>query len=149
VLRFHALGSDVHLPSSPGAWKVSLVVHGVSQGDARLLTATPLDGGRQHVLRECCHSAELLDRPPDAKHPERRQVVWVKRGGADDGPFRTHYDFICTIDSHRADMRALRPSDAAPGPGEHLDVTARTSAEREELAALARRLIADLDRPRD
>jgi hypothetical protein len=149
ILRCHALGGEVHLPSSPGAWKVSLVVHGVSHGDARLLTATPLDCGRQHVLRESCHSAELLDKPPDAKHPERRQVVWVKRGGADDGPFRAYYDFICTIDSHRADLRAPRPSDAPPGPGEHLDVTARTSAEREELAALSRRLTAAVERPRD
>src|SRR6266436_93570 len=80
IVRYRVLGNEIHIPTGPGTWKVALVVQGQSQGDTRLLTATPLDSGRQHVLRETCRSAELIGKPPEARHPERRQVMWTKRG---------------------------------------------------------------------
>jgi hypothetical protein len=152
IVRRHAMGGEVPGPAGPGTWKVTLVVQGECQGDARLQTATPLDYGRQHVLREVCHSTELIDKPPEARHPERRQVMWSKRGGAGDGPFRAHYEFICALDLHKQTSsmsRGSRSADAPPGPGEHLDVTTRTPAEREGLSDLARRTTANVENPRD
>src|SRR5262245_30726833 len=87
-LRRHVLGEEVKAPAGPGTWKVTLVVQGVSQGDTRLTTVTPLDFGRQHILRENCRSNELLDRPPDPRHPDRRQVLWTRRGGVKDSLVR-------------------------------------------------------------
>src|SRR6476661_6066305 len=66
ALRHHVMGDEVRVPHGPGTWKVSLAVRGRSEGDARLLTLTPLDFGRQHVVRESCQSAEFLDASPDA-----------------------------------------------------------------------------------
>src|SRR5205823_2913191 len=45
--------------------------------------------------------------------------------------------------------RGSRSADAAPGPGECLDVSTRTPAERETLSNLARRLTVGLEPPRD
>src|SRR6266849_10651816 len=72
ILRYRVLGDEVRVPAGPGTWKVTMSVQGHSQADGKIMTATPLDFGRQHVLRESCRSAEMLDKPPDARHPERR-----------------------------------------------------------------------------
>jgi hypothetical protein len=152
IVRYQVMGGDVHAPTGLGTWKVTLVVQGECQGDARLQTATPLDYGRQHVLREICHSAELSDKPPEARHPERRQVMWVRRGGVGDVPFRAHYEFTCTLDLHKqtsAMSRCSRSAEAPPGSGEHLDVTTRTPAERDALSDQARRVSAGVENPRD
>jgi len=152
IVRYQALGGEVQAPPGPGTWKVTLVVQGYAEGDARLQTVMPLDFGRQHVLRESCQSAELLAKPPEARHPERRQVLWVKRGGAGDGPFRAHYEFTCTIDMHRPTsplFHSTNPPDIAPGAGEYLDVTTRTPADFDALSSVARRLTAGVEQPRD
>src|SRR5262245_32372121 len=91
ALRFAALGGDVPVPAGPGAWKVTLLIQGHAHADAKLYTVTPLDFGRQHVVNEQCSSPQLLDKPPEARHPERRQVQWTPRGGARPGPFRARY----------------------------------------------------------
>jgi hypothetical protein len=152
IVRCQVLGGDVQAPAGPGTWKVTLVVQGTSEGDAKLQTVTPLDSGRQHVLHESCQSGELLAKLPEARHPERRQVLWVKRGGAADGPFRAHYEFMCVIDLHRSGFplcQASKPSDVPPGPGEFINVTTRTPAEFEAHSSLARRLTSGIDQPRD
>jgi hypothetical protein len=156
ALRHHVMGDEVRVPHGPGTWKVSLAVRGRSQGDARLLTLTPLDCGRQHVVRESCQSAEFLDVPPDARHdkaaearhPELRRVLWKKRVGAGDGPFRLHYEFYCTVNPHRASApmsELARALSAPPKPGEYLDVAARGDAD--PVAELARQVTAGLGQP--
>ena len=40
VFRHQVLGADIKAPSGPGTWKVTLMVQGHSQGDAKLSTAT-------------------------------------------------------------------------------------------------------------
>jgi len=158
ALRYRVLGDEVRVPHGPGTWKVALVVQGKSEGDARVLTLTPLDFGRQHVLRETCQSAEFLDVPPDlrpdktpeTRHPERRRVLWKKRAGTGDGPFRLHYEFFCSAAAHRtsAPMSDLaRALAAPPRPGQDLDVVARGGPGADAVSALARDLTAGLDQP--
>jgi hypothetical protein len=135
---------------------VTLLVHGQAERDAKLLTLTPLDFGRQHVLRESCQSAEFLDappaarhdKPPEARHPERRRVLWKKRVGVPEGPFRARYEFYCTTDSHRASApmsELARALSAPPHPGQYLDVTARGGPD--PVSELARQLTAGLGQP--
>jgi 7 transmembrane helices usually fused to an inactive transglutaminase/Transglutaminase-like superfamily len=152
LLRRQVLGGDVKAPTGADGWKVTMVVQGRSDGDAKLLTVTPLDFGRQHVLYESCRSAELLDRPPDARHPERRQMRWVQRAGGRAGPFRARYEFECVTDVHRptpAMDRLHRTLYAAPRPGEYLDVNSRDDTDQAAITAAARRLTVGLERPLD
>ena len=119
--RYKVLGAEVQVPRGPDTWKVTLVVRGQGGGDARLLTATPLDFGRQHVSYEACHSDELLDRPPESRPPERRQVQWVSRSGGGPGRFRARYEFYCTVDvqhptSSMARHRGRATSEATNAP---------------------------------
>src|SRR5262249_55238542 len=80
--RYQVLGDEVRAPTGPGTWKVTLLVQGQSIGTAaKVLTTTPLDFGHQHILDELCRSDELLAKPPDSRHPERRQVLWTQRPG--------------------------------------------------------------------
>lgn len=146
--RRHALGDEVKLPVGPGTWKVTLLVRGHLRGDARLTTLTPPTFGRQQVLREVCKSDQLIDRPPDARHPQRSQVFWSRRAGTADGPFRLHCEFVCHVNA-----RAGLPSDpvlyAPPRPGEHLAPEAGPPDENARLSDLARQLTAGLDSPLD
>jgi hypothetical protein len=156
ALRHHVMGDEVTVPHGPGTWKVSMVVQGRSQGEARLLTLTPLDFGRQHLVRESYQSAEFLDSAPEARHdaapesrhPERRRVLWKKRVGARDGPFRLRCEFYCTCEGHRASApmsEAARGLAAAPRPGQYLDVDSRGSPDT--VSEQARQLTAGLDQP--
>jgi hypothetical protein len=119
LARRHVLGDEVRLPAGPGTWKVILRVEGHAQGNSRLITLAPLALGRQHILRESCRSDELLDRPAESRSPERRQVLWSRRAGTPDGPFRAHYEFHCAIDRRAAD-RPEGEAYAPPRPGDHL-----------------------------
>src|SRR5262249_20887339 len=74
--RYQVLGDEVKAPAGPGTYKVTLVVRGKSNGDARLITACPLDFRRQHVCNEDCQSAALTARHTEGRHGERRQVQW-------------------------------------------------------------------------
>ena len=122
AVRSHVMGDEVRYPHGPGTWKVTMVVQGRDQGDAKLLTLTPLDFGRQHVVRESCQSAEFLDAPPDtrhdavpeSRHPERRRILWKKRIGAADGSFRLHYEFYCLVEGHRGSVPMSELARASP-----------------------------------
>jgi hypothetical protein len=153
IARCQVLGSDAKVPRGPGTWRVQMLVNGKSTGsDARLLTATPLDFGRQHVLRESCRSNEFLDKPPDLRHPERRQVLWVQKSGVPEGPFRATYEFYCAVDvAHpsRPMSEIDRELYGPPRPGEDLDVESRAGTDTEAITTLARRLTASLERPAD
>ena len=149
--RHHVLGADVKLPVDPGTWKVTLVVTGKSNGDSRILTATPLDFGHQHILREAFRSNELLDRPPDARNPTRREAVWVQRPGME-GPFRAHYEFHCTMQADKpttAMAELAQELYAPPTRGQYLQSEANVESDDAEIAALARRLTAALSKPSD
>ncbi len=156
ALRRHALGDEVQVPRGPGTWKVSMVVQGRSQGEARLLTLTPLDFGRQHLVGQTCQSAEFLDAAPEARHdqapesrhPERRRILWKKRVGAPNGPFRLRCEFFCTCDAHRTSApmsEAARALAVAPKAGQYLDLAAR--AGDDPVLALSRRLTEGLEPP--
>jgi hypothetical protein len=152
LLRCQVLGDEARVPVGANTWKVTMVVQGESQGDAKLLTATPLDFDRQHILRETWRSSIFLDNPPTARHPQRRVVNWTQRAGTGEGPFRARYEFFCTIDAHRATpaMSQLHKQlYAPPEPGKHLNVTSGPAADHERLSDLARRLTAGLERPSD
>jgi 7 transmembrane helices usually fused to an inactive transglutaminase/Transglutaminase-like superfamily len=152
VVRYRVLGDEVRVPTGPGTWRVTMAVQGRSQYDGKLMTATPLDFGRQHVLRETCRSAELLDKPPDARHPDRRVVLWSHRAGVPAGSFRAHYEFYCVTDVHRPSSSMARLAKslyAPPKRGEYLDTAPPPGLDVEEVSNLTRRLTAGLERPAD
>src|SRR5438105_10118294 len=124
ICRYHVLGDAVKVPMGPGTWKVTLLVQGQSVGnDAKLLTTTPLDFGHQHILDEVYRSDELLAKPPDSKHPERRQVLWTQRSGIPEGPFRARYEFYCAVGVHSPTTpmsEVAKAINAAPHPATQL-----------------------------
>jgi hypothetical protein len=147
--RYCVLGDEVNVPTPPGTWRVTLSVRGKSQGDdAKIKTITPLDFGGQHVQRENYRSEEMLAKPPDAKYPERREVLWSQRGGVHPGSFRVREEFFCSVGvTHpTAPMRELtRTLYAPPRPGEFLHDGHNLQSNDAEVAALATRLTAGLE----
>ena len=150
-VRSRELGAELRRPRGVGAWKVSLAVHGISQGNARVATAVPLDVDGQQLIDDAYQSEQLFHKPPEARHPERRVVLWSQRGGAPDGPFRARCEYHVTIDANRANTTAHAASgpNAAPKPGEDLGNEAGVVVNDETIAATARRLTADLDASRN
>ena len=129
---------------------MTLAVHGTSLGSARVATAIPLDLDRQQVDNEVYESEQLFKKPPEAKHPERRVVLWSQRGGAPDGPFRLRCEYSVSIDgSPRSTLlsRSTNSLYAAPRPGEYLGTDNETRVNDEEISATARRLTAVLENP--
>lgn len=151
--RYHVLGDEILVPSGPNIWKVTMKVNGISlAANARLQTLTPLDFGRQHIKRESCHSDELLDKPPSARHPDRRGVLWTPRPGVGPGHFHAYYEFYCLVDVHRPSVameRLASQVDAAPKAGEQIKSEARIEASAASIAALARTLTTDRGDPAD
>ncbi|HZU35933.1 MAG TPA: transglutaminase domain-containing protein, partial [Gemmataceae bacterium] len=151
--RYHVMGEEILVPRGPNTWKVTMKVNGVSlASNAKLQTLTPLDFGRQHIKREACRSDELLDKPPSARHPERRVVLWSQRPGVPPGPFHAYYEFYCLVDVHRPSVamnRLAAKVDAAPAPGQQIKAEPRIECDSAPVAALARRLTAGHDDPGD
>jgi hypothetical protein len=151
-VRCHVLGAEARVPVGANTWKVTMVVQGQSLGDAKLQTATPLDIDRQHVLRETWRSSTFLDKPPSARHPQRRVVQWTQRAGTGEGPFRARYEFFCTIEVHRAtpSMSQLHAQlYAPPEPGKYLDPASYAAGDNKRISDLARRLTDGVERPAD
>jgi hypothetical protein len=151
-LRYHVLGADGGRAPGPNTWQVTLAVAGVSQGDARLQTALPLDLDRQHVLHDRYESDLFVQRPPDARHPGRRQVAWTQRTGSVPGPFKVRCTYQVALagpHSNGAMPRAAANLYAAPAAGEHLEPPVLAPAERDRLSEIARDLAAGLDGPAD
>src|SRR5258708_1973986 len=123
--RYHVLGEEILSPQGPRTWKVAMKVTGASTAAAaKLMTITPLDFDRQHVRLERFQSAAMLEKPPSARHPERRQVIWTQRAGVAPGPFTVHYEFYCDVDVHSPSRPMSQLARAAYGPplkGEHLE----------------------------
>jgi hypothetical protein len=151
--RYQVLGDEVKMPAGPGTWKVTLLVHGRCTGNAaRLMTVCPLDFNHQHIFDEVCHSTELLAKPPDAKRPERRQVLWSQRPGVSEGEFRLYYRFYCRVNIQRptSPMAQLTKAlSAAPHPDEYLRSGPRIESTHTEISDLARRLTLGLHDVRD
>ena len=151
-VRCQVLGEEARVPVGANTWKVTMVVQGQSLGDAKLQTATPLDIDRQHVLRETWRSSTFLDKPPSARHPQRRVVQWTQRTGTGEGPFRARYEFFCTIEVHRAtpSMSQLHAQlYAPPEPGKYLDPASYAAGDNQRISDLARRLTDGVGRPAD
>jgi hypothetical protein len=149
VVRYRVLGDELGRPR--GAWKVTLAVHGVSLGNARVATAIPLNLKRQSVVHETYRSEQLFNKAPEAKHPERRVVLWSQRGGAADGPFRARCEFYVAVDPNASISHASGAPYAPPRPGEYLGAD-NSAVNDEDIGATARRLTAELDsssNPRD
>jgi hypothetical protein len=152
IVRQHVLGEEVRVPVGPGTWKVTLLVTGKSTGDVKLLTTTPLDFGRQHIFNEVCRSDELYDKPPDARHPSRRQIIWHQRAGVPNGPFRARYEFHCTTNVSRPSpgMTELGQTlSAAPAAGQYLQREPGVESDHPSIIALSRRLTDGIEHPED
>lgn len=152
LVRRHVLGDAVKLPTESGAWKVTLVVNGKCDGDVRLLTTTPLDFGKQHIIRENCKSTELQAKPVDARHPARRQIVWVPNTGAPAGNFRAYYEFFCTTGMAHPTAAMQEQAGALyaqPKPGQYLQSEPGVETDDPEITALAHRLTMGKENPQD
>src|SRR5579871_5965180 len=151
--RYQILGEEVRVPAGPGTWKVTMLVQGQGTGaGAKLLTTTPLDFGHQHILDELYRSDELLAKPPDSKHPERRQVLWTQRPGVPNGSFRIRYEFYCSVNvrTPTAPMSELAKAiNTPPHAGTQLKSEPRIQSDDPDISTLARSLTDGLEDVRD
>ncbi|MFO0881411.1 MAG: 7TM domain-containing protein [Gemmataceae bacterium] len=148
VLRSHVLGDEVHRPVGPGTWKVTLTVQGIAQGHTRVWTGTPLDLDRQRLVEDGYHSDQLTHKPPDARHPDRRRVVWTQPQGAPDGEFRLRSSFLVSLHLGRSagvSGSATTRAYAAPRAGESLANEPLIESSHERISAEARELTAHLE----
>jgi transglutaminase-like putative cysteine protease len=145
ALRYHVLGDEAQRPTGPGTWKLTLTVQGTSHGHARLWTATPLDLERQHLIDDGYTSDELANKPPEARHPERRRVVWTQRAGTPNGPFKARSEFLVRLHRGRAHAGGRDTGlYAAPHAGEYLGDEPLIESGHDRVSAEARRLTAGL-----
>jgi hypothetical protein len=150
VLRSQVLGDEVKAPAGPGTYKVTVVVRGKSAGEARLITACPLDFKRQHVCNEQCQSAELTPRHTEARRGERRQVQWAQKSGGK-GPFQARYEFFCRVDMRpTASMNRLAEAlYARPRAGEYVTAEPRIEPGHADICNVALDQTGGLERPAD
>jgi hypothetical protein len=152
VVRYQVMGGEVRAPGGPGTFKVTMLVCGKSTGDAKLITACPLDFNRQHVVGEDYRSAELIPKPSDMRNNERRQIQWLQRPGTGKGPFQARYEFLCSVDIHHPTSpmtKLTRTLYAAPRPGEHTRSEPRIDPSDPEVCELALHLTTGLAQPAD
>ncbi len=152
VTRYCVLGDEVKAPPGQSTWKVVLMVNGIAQGDSRVVTAAPLDVGRQHLVSEEYASAQLNHRIGGDKQPGRRQVYWTCRVSDKDRPFRLRCDYVVTMGVARPSAgmaRVAHTLDAAPKQGEYLDRESQGDTDHEQITAQARRLTQGLVNPTD
>ena len=151
LARRIALGDEVGRPFGSGSWKVTLAVQGTSVGAARLITAAPLDLDRQHVITDRYESDEFSCKPPEARHPQRRQATWTRRNTVS-GPFHARCTFQVTVEPAHPNGSAARLNRgqyAPPGEGEYLELAPAAGPDSERLATLARERSAGMEGPVD
>jgi hypothetical protein len=157
VTRLAVLGDEAKVPKGPGSWKVTMLVRGKSQGDLRLITAAPLDFNRQHIFNEVYKSADLKERPQEARsiesrHPERRLVLWSQRPAGGKGSFTARYEFCCQVNLRHPTGpmgRLAKLLYAAPKTGEAIQAQPRIDPSARPINALALRLATGLEHPAD
>jgi hypothetical protein len=138
AVRYRVLGDEVRRPVGPGTWKVTLLVEGTGQGRARLWTPTPLDLDRQRLVCDGYTSSELSHKPPEARFPERRRVVWTQRSRTATA-FQARSEFLVALNQGRA----VLPTDglyAAPAAGADRGAEPLIESSHEVISAEARRL---------
>src|SRR6476646_4732165 len=79
MLRWQVMGEETRMPPGPGNYRVTLLVRGQAQGEARLLTAAPLDVHHQHIYGEDYRSEQLCPKPFETKQGDKRHIVWTQR----------------------------------------------------------------------
>jgi uncharacterized membrane protein len=144
AVRYRELGPELGRPR--GAWKITLAVHGISQGSARLATSIPLNLKRQTVVQESFASEQLTHKTPEAKHPDRRIVLWSQIGGKPDGAFRARGEMIVDLDPNTATNHSTGGLYVAPHSGEYLGVES-ADVNNEAISETARGLTSALDDP--
>jgi transglutaminase-like putative cysteine protease len=145
--RWCLLGDEVRRPVGPGTWKVTLAVQGTSEGQARVFTATPLDLERQRVIDDSYHSDALQNKPPEARHPERRRVVWSQRPGTPNEAFTGRSEFLISLHKNRivGGSRAGAALYAPPAQGDHLGDEPFIETRSDRVSEQARELTAEFN----
>ncbi len=151
--RYLVMGGEVKAPAGANAWKVRLVVQGRMTGsEARLLTATPLDLGRQQMLYQTIRSDEMAARTPDPRRGGKNQIIWAQRPGLASGPFHASYQFACSLppagaQSHSTSLARMLYT--APTGDQNLQSEPRVESNSSEVTDLARNLTCGLENPTD
>ena len=141
--RRHVLGPDVERPHGPDTWKVTMLVQGRSTGAAKVVTTTPLDSPRQHVVREQWGGDGLAAKPQGTGATDRRSLLWTERPDATPGSFRVRYDCYVTLMTSRSRLPAGTTLEVPPGRRDLLGETG-IEAEHPAIADLARTITAGL-----
>jgi hypothetical protein len=152
VARHQAIGQEIRLPTGPGVFKVTMLVRGKSQGNAKVQMLCPLDFKQQHVFREEFTSKEMLERALEGRPHDRRGVLWSQKAGAAKGPFQARYEFYCCVDMQppTAPMAKLgRQLYEAPRAGEHVQAETHIDPHDPKISELAKELTNGLERPVD
>jgi hypothetical protein len=144
AVRYSVLGEEVGRPVGPGTWKVTLAVQGTSQGHARLFTATPLDLERQRLIDDNHTSKQLLHRPPEARNPERRRVVWSQRPGTANDAFQARSEFLVNLQRRGTARRSGPGLYGPPLAAEHLGDGPLVQTHHDRISTAARGLTAGL-----
>jgi hypothetical protein len=116
-----------------------------------VVTALPLDFGRQCVQQQRLRSEELNIRSPDLQQGSRRHVSWIPRLGKDLGPFQIHLELVVAVNAHASHPQAASEvgPNLPPRPGEYLGIGARSGTDAERIARRAAELTAGLESPMD
>lgn len=147
--RRQVLGHEARFPLGSHTFKVTLLVRAAAHGDARLVTACPLDFHRQHVFNEETASDQLAAKRSEARTGARRHVHW---SGRTTGAVEARYQFLCTVDMRRPTPSMLRvhqQTQTPPRPGEHLVATPGIDPGAVEITDTAREQAAGLEQTVD
>lgn len=152
ILRLQVMGQETHVPAGPGNYKVTMLIRGKSIGDARVVSACPLDVNHQHIFGEEYISGELFPKTVEGQHGIRRTVHWSQRVGVPKGPFQARYEFFCSVDVKQPNTSMARMHKvlhAPPKAGEYLAATTGIDPNHADVSKLALKLTAGLTRHAD
>ncbi len=150
IVRLQVMGTQTRVPSGPGHFQVTLVARGKSSGDARLITACPLDLHRQHIFSEDFKSDELFGKISESQKGARRSLHWSQRLAVPKGPVQARYQFFCSVDVHRPNASMTRLHQllyAQPQAGEYLSNSPGIDPSHAEISRVALDLTAGLAKP--
>lgn len=151
LTRRQVMGDEIHVPHGPGNYRVILLARGAAAGDAKLLTACPIDFQHQHIFAEQSRSAQLYPKLVESKTGDRRHIQWSLRAGAK-GALEARYEFRCTIDMHSPTgsmSRLHKQLYSAPKPGELVNASPGIEPNDPEITALAQSVASGLDQKID
>lgn len=152
ILRIQVMGQETRVASGPGNFKVTMLVRGKNSGDARLITACPLDLSQQHVYGEDYSSSELFPKMVETQQGARRTLHWSQRVASPKGNFQARYQFFCTVEVKRpnSSMARLRQElYAPPRVGEYLSNSPGIDPSHAEITRVALKMTARLERQID